>query len=103
MTPYLTIQEVAELARCEHRTVRRAIRNGELTLSLIGGRWIVRADAVEKWFDARASHRILPPAPPPARPAGSRRPHGRAQTGGSPRRPASVADPEAIRERILRP
>jgi excisionase family DNA binding protein len=39
MSPYLTIQEVAELARCEHRTIRRAIRNGELKASLIGGRW----------------------------------------------------------------
>jgi excisionase family DNA binding protein len=27
---YLTIQEVAELARCEHRSVRRAINSGHL-------------------------------------------------------------------------
>src|ERR1019366_2449825 len=103
MNPYLTIQEVAELARCERRTVRRAIRNGELTASLIGGSWIVRADAVEEWFDARASHRILPPSSPPARTAGLRHASGRAQSGVSPRRPGSVADLEEIRERILGP
>jgi len=41
----LTVQEVAERMRCEHRTVRRAIKTGELEAALIGGRWIIRAAA----------------------------------------------------------
>lgn len=62
MPRYLTIQEVAQQARCEHRTVRRAIRSGDLNASLIGGRWIVREDAVEAWFDARTNTASSRPA-----------------------------------------
>ncbi len=98
MSPYLTIQEVARLARCEHRTVRRAIRSGELKASLIGGRWIVREDAVEDWFDARANHLAGPSRAPQARESGRAR--RRTPTAGAPARPGSVADLEAIRERI---
>jgi len=96
VSPYLTIQEVAELARCEHRTIRRAIRSGELKASLIGGRWIVRADAVDEWFEARANHRILPPTSRP-----TARVRGAAPPFKDPGRLGSVADLEAIRERIV--
>jgi excisionase family DNA binding protein len=101
MTRYLTIQEVAQLARCEHRTVRRAIRSGELNASLIGWRWIVREGAVEAWFDARANHRILSASGVdiPTRRNPSTRPAARS----GPPRPGSVADLEAIRERLLEP
>jgi excisionase family DNA binding protein len=96
-SPYLTVQEVAELARCEHRTVRRAIQSGALKASLIGGRWIVRDTAVQEWFEACAN-RSMPVAPEQepqrARPR-SRRVH--------PGRPGSVADLEAIRDRIVGP
>jgi excisionase family DNA binding protein len=101
MTRYLTIQEVAQLARCEHRTVRRAIRSGELNASLIGGRWIVREDAVEAWFEARANHRILSVSRVGVAPTRRSRPQPSAKSG--PPRPGSVADLEAIRERILEP
>jgi excisionase family DNA binding protein len=37
MGAILTVQEVAERMRCEHRSVRRAIRSGELEAALIGG------------------------------------------------------------------
>ncbi len=50
MGEILTIQEVAERMRCEHRTVRRAIRSGELEAALIGGKWLVREEAVDAWF-----------------------------------------------------
>lgn len=53
MGAILTIQEVAERMRCEHRTVRRAIRSGELEAALIGGRWLVREEAVDDWFRSR--------------------------------------------------
>jgi excisionase family DNA binding protein len=64
MTTILTVQEVAERMRCEHRTVRRAIRSGELEAALIGGKWLVREEAVEAWFRARcavANPFALPP------------------------------------------
>jgi excisionase family DNA binding protein len=55
MSAILTIQEVAERMRCEHRTVRRAIRSGELEAALIGGRWLVREEAVDEWFRSRCA------------------------------------------------
>jgi excisionase family DNA binding protein len=59
---YLTVQEVAERMRCEHRTVRRAIRAGHLEAAMIGGRWLIRDGAVDAWVDARA-HRANAPSP----------------------------------------
>ncbi len=53
MSAILTIQEVAERMRCEHRTVRRAIKTGQLEAALIGGRWLVREEAVDAWFESR--------------------------------------------------
>ena len=55
MTVILTVREVAERMRCEHRTVRRAIRSGELEAALIGGRWLVREEAVDDWFQSRCA------------------------------------------------
>ena len=76
MGAILTIQEVAERMRCEHRTVRRAIRSGELEAALIGGKWLVREEAVDDWFRSRCA----PPNPfsrsQRARPAAVR-PQGR--------------------------
>ena len=96
-SPYLTVQEVAELARCEHRTVRRAIQAGKLKASLIGGRWIVRDSAVEEWIEGSANSPT-----PAARTAQPRRRRAREQNRG-PTRAGSVADLEAIRERIVGP
>lgn len=95
-SPYLTVQEVAELARCEHRTVRRAIRDGELRASLIGGRWIVKDTAVDEWIEGCANERRSVMASSPQR----RLPPKRAQSASS-TRPGSIADLEAIRERML--
>jgi excisionase family DNA binding protein len=55
MSAILTVQEVAERMRCEHRTVRRAIRSGELEAALIGGKWLVREEAVDDWFRSRCA------------------------------------------------
>jgi excisionase family DNA binding protein len=41
MGAILTAQEVAERMHCEHRTVRRTIKSGELKASLIGDKWLV--------------------------------------------------------------
>jgi excisionase family DNA binding protein len=54
---YLTIPEVAERIHAEHRTVRRAIHSGELEAALIGGRWLIREQAVDQWFQRRVAHR----------------------------------------------
>jgi excisionase family DNA binding protein len=99
-SPYLTVQEVAAMARCEHRTVRRAIRSGELKASLIGGRWIVKVTAVEEWFEACANSRIA--VPQASQPRAPRRPRVRARDN-LPTRPGSIADLEAIRDRIIGP
>jgi excisionase family DNA binding protein len=96
-SPYLTVQEVAELARCEHRTVRRAIQAGQLKASLIGGRWIVKDSAVEEWIEGCANSPV-----PIARAVQPRRSRIREPARG-PVRPGSVADLEAIRERIVGP
>jgi excisionase family DNA binding protein len=88
------------MARCEHRTVRRAIKNGELKASLIGGRWIVKATAVEEWFEACANSRIA--APPTAQPRPPRRSRVRGRDNNA-MRPGSIADLEAIRDRIVGP
>jgi excisionase family DNA binding protein len=61
MSCYLTIPEVAERMRCEHRTVRRAIRRGELEAAMIGGRWLVREVAVEAWFELRKRATVSAP------------------------------------------
>jgi len=66
MGAILTVQEVAERMRCEHRTVRRAIKSGELEAALIGGRWLVREEAVDAWFRSRCAAADLF-APPRAR------------------------------------
>jgi excisionase family DNA binding protein len=55
MGAILTVQEVAARMRCEHRTVRRAIRSGELEAALIGGKWLVREEAVLEWFRSRCA------------------------------------------------
>ena len=76
MATILTVLEVAERMRCEHRTVRRAIRSGELEAAFIGGRWLVREEAVDDWFRSRcAAPNLFSQASRPRAPrAGSRRP-----------------------------
>jgi excisionase family DNA binding protein len=65
---FLTVQEVADRMRCEHRTVRRAIKRGELEAALIGGRWLVRESAVEAWFESRARGAVVTVQEPRRRP-----------------------------------
>ena len=59
MIAYLTIREVAEQMRCEHRTVRRAIKSGELHAAMIGGKWIIREDDVNAWFQSRCPASVI--------------------------------------------
>lgn len=66
MTAFLTIQEAAKLAHCEHRTIRRAIRNRELQ-AFYSSRWLVAVEELEDWLRRRAEWRLTTLAPPPAR------------------------------------
>lgn len=90
MIDFLTIDEVADLMRCDHRVVRGAIRGGELQAAMIGGKWLIRRAAVEAWFDGRTAHASTPA---PVQSALRARP--RAQVGDS--RPGSVARLRAIK------
>jgi excisionase family DNA binding protein len=79
MGAILTVQEVAQRMRCEHRTVRRAIRSGELEAALIGGKWLVREEAVDAWFRSRRASPKFSQSPRARMPrAGSRRSDGAA-------------------------
>ncbi|HEY2657874.1 MAG TPA: helix-turn-helix domain-containing protein [Solirubrobacteraceae bacterium] len=49
--PYLTVDEVAELARCEHKRVRRAIAAGELEAFKPGRRLVVREQDARAWVE----------------------------------------------------
>lgn len=68
---------------------------GKLKASLIGGRWIVKDSAVEEWIEGSANSPT-----PGVRTAQPRRSRARERTRGS-MHPGSVADLEAIRERIV--
>jgi len=48
---YLTVQEVAQLARCEHKTVRRAIHGGALTAYKPAARLLIREDDARTWIE----------------------------------------------------
>jgi excisionase family DNA binding protein len=67
VSDYLTVQEVADVMRCEHRTVRRAIKARELKAAMIGGRWLIRREAVDEWFDRRAKTPAARPVVSPRR------------------------------------
>lgn len=66
MSGYLTIQEAAELAHCEHRTIRRAIRSRQLG-AVYSSRWLIVRDDLEDWLRQRAERRLMALAPPPGR------------------------------------
>ena len=52
-SPYLMVREVAELARCEHKTVRRAIADGRLRAFQPGHRLLIREDDARAWIEGR--------------------------------------------------
>lgn len=87
---YLTVQEVAELARCEHKSVRRAINDGRLTAFRGPKRILIREDDARGWIEARP---VLTGEQTPRRMP--RRPSPRAASRGS------VADLRAIEERMV--
>jgi excisionase family DNA binding protein len=89
MSDYLTVQEVADLARCEHKSVRRAITAGRLVAFRGPKRILVRDEDARAWIEARPIHSEETPRRLP------RRPSPRASETGS------VADILAIEERMV--
>jgi excisionase family DNA binding protein len=62
---FLTVDEAADLARCSPRVIRQAIRGGQLHAALIGGKYLIRPDAIQDWFDKRAAATPQPAAASP--------------------------------------
>jgi excisionase family DNA binding protein len=63
---YLTVQEVAALARCEHKAVRRAIAGGHLPAFQPAKKLLIREDDARAWIEGRPAH-VAAPAPQPGR------------------------------------
>jgi excisionase family DNA binding protein len=66
---YLTVPEVAELARCEHKAVRKAVHDGLLPAFSPSRKLLIRESDAVQWVESRPV-RIgqRPPAPRPSRP-----------------------------------
>jgi hypothetical protein len=50
---YLTVPEVADLARCEHKAVRRAIATGQLVAFQPAQKLLVREVDARAWIESR--------------------------------------------------
>jgi excisionase family DNA binding protein len=50
---YLTVREVAALARCEHKAVRRAIHLGHLKAFQPANKLLVRQQDAQAWVESR--------------------------------------------------
>jgi len=55
MPKLLTIKEVAEYLAVSIDTVRRLIRNGQLSASKVGGQWRMDQDAIELYLKKKAT------------------------------------------------
>jgi excisionase family DNA binding protein len=53
MTVYMTVREVAAMARCEHKSVRRAITAGRLQAFRPTNKLLIREEDAEAWIDER--------------------------------------------------
>jgi excisionase family DNA binding protein len=67
VSPYLTVHEVAQLARCEHKAVRRAIRQGALRAFQPAKRLLIREDDATAWIESRVVVATPTPSAPSAR------------------------------------
>jgi excisionase family DNA binding protein len=88
-SPYLTVREVAELARCQHKAVRRAITDGRLRAFQPANRLLIREEDARAWIEGCLA---TPPAEDPPQRRRSSRP-SRSVRG-------SVADLKAIERQV---
>lgn len=70
---YLTVREVAALARCEHKAVRRAIADGRLIAFQPAKKLLVREADARTWIEGRPASTHAPEPRPGHR---RRRPTG---------------------------
>jgi hypothetical protein len=89
---YLTVAEVAQIARCEHKAVRRAISTGLLTAFHVAGRLLIRETDALAWIEAR------PAATATSEPRRSRSTSRQSRSDRHPV-PGSAADLRAIERR----
>lgn len=89
MSPYLTVQEVADLARCEHKAVRRAIADGRLRAFRPANRLLVREEDARAWIEGRVAFE-----------ATERQPERRRSSRPSRATQGSVADLRAIERQV---
>jgi excisionase family DNA binding protein len=52
---YLTVREVAAIARCEHKAVRRAIAAGRLRAFQPANKLLIRKSDVYAWIEAQSA------------------------------------------------
>lgn len=76
---YLTVPEVADLARCEHKAVRRAIATGQMVAFQPAQKLLVREVDARAWIESRPVRAPVQQVEHPRR------------TGRRPR-PGSIAD-----------
>lgn len=69
---YLTVSEVADLARCEHKSVRRAIASGLLIAFRPAHKLLIRESDARAWIESQPVV-VAAVAPERARRAGRRR------------------------------
>jgi excisionase family DNA binding protein len=93
MTVYLTVREVAAMARCEHKSVRRAITAGRLQAFRPTNKLLIREADAEAWIEGRPAVARSPFKPSPRRSPLHRR-------MGS-QRPGSVAELRDIERKVV--
>jgi excisionase family DNA binding protein len=94
MTVYLTVREVATMARCEHKSVRRAIAAGSLRAFQPANKLLIREDDACAWIESR------PAATTGSAPSLRSAPSRRRPALGSQRR-GSVADLREIERKAV--
>lgn len=94
MTVYLTVREVAEIAHCEHKSVRRAISAGRLRAFQPTNKLLIREDDAYAWIEGRPT--TTTGLAPNLRPAARRR---RSALGSQ--RPGSVDDLREIERKAV--
>ena len=95
MAVYLTVHEVAAMARCEHKSVRRAIAAGRLRAFQPNNRLLIREDDACGWIEGRPAARAVSPSDP-------RRAASRPRRTPQSQRPGSVIDLREIERKAVR-
>ena len=44
LSPYLTVQEAAQLLKCSEETIRRKIKAGQIPATFDGNKWLIRRE-----------------------------------------------------------